>query len=231
MIVHSEVFVSSLSITFKKDVPTMKGRKKQLSISIVLLFGILLFWVGTDGFTAFTEETARTQELISTKPILPQVTLEDSYEEQYSFDVFKDKYVLMTFFYTACTTVCPILEKNVADVIDTLPEKYIGEDIMFLSISFDTERDTPDVLQQYGKYLNVNYDEWRMARVPDQDELDKLLRELGVIAIPDGEGDYQHNVAFYLIDRSGTLIDVLDYEDIDGATERIIEVIEEEEGV
>src|SRR5690625_6006066 len=132
----------------------MKGRKKQLSISIVLLFGILLFWVGTDGFTAFTEETARTQELISTKPILPQVTLEDSYEEHYSFDVFKDKYVLMTFFYTACTTVCPILEKNVADVIDTLPEKYIGEDIMFLSISFDTERDTPDVLQQYGKYLD-----------------------------------------------------------------------------
>lgn len=208
----------------------VKNRRQLISISIVIIFGISLFYIGTDGFRAFTAETARTNSLIAEQPSLPAVTLEDSLGEFYGFEAFEDKYILMTFFYTACTTVCPILERNVADIFEQVPEQYLGEDIMFLSVSFDTERDTPETLQQYGKYLGVEGENWRMARVPDNNELDHLLSNLGVIAIPDGYGDFQHNVAFYLIDPQGNLIDVMDYEDIAGATERVMEVLRAKEG-
>src|SRR5699024_11507360 len=126
----------------------IKNHQQWISILVVLLFGITLFYLGTDGFQAFTAETARTNHLIANKPSLPPVTLEDSFGEYYSFDEFSDKYILMTFFYTACTTVCPILERNVADIVEQVPEQYLGKDIMFLSISFDTEHDSPNVLQQ-----------------------------------------------------------------------------------
>src|SRR5690625_6630031 len=83
-----------------------------MSIVIVLLFGFTLYYVGTDGFVAFTAETARINKLLAEQPKLPLVTLEDSHEEMYSFDEFSNKYLLMTFIYTACTTVCPKLERK-----------------------------------------------------------------------------------------------------------------------
>lgn len=208
----------------------LKSRRQWISISLVIIFGLSLFYIGTDGFRAFTAETARTNQLINEQPALPTVTLEDGLGKTYEFDEFSDQYMFMTFFYTACTTVCPILERNVADVYEQIPDQYLGKDITFLSVSFDTERDTPETLQQYGKYLGVEGDTWRMARVPNDDELAHLLGNLGVIAIPDGQGDFQHNVAFYLIDPAGNLIDVMDYEDISGATERVMEVLQAKEG-
>lgn len=209
----------------KGVIKMLKGHETLVSIIVVIVFGFTLFFIGTDGFKAFTAETARTNKLIEQKPALPLVTLEDSLGEQYSFDEFNGKYILMTFIYTACSTVCPMLEKNVSNIYEQVPEMYLGEDIVFLSISFDTERDTPEVLARYGEFFGSDADKWRMARVPDDDELKTLLDEFGVIAIPDGEGDFQHNVAYYLVDKEGYLLDVIDFEDVEGATSRVLEVL------
>jgi len=203
-----------------------KNKNQRISITVVLIFGILLFYFGTDGFRAFTAETARTNSLIKNQPTLPLVTLEDSLKNKYSFDEFEGKYLLMTFIYTACSTVCPVLETNAAQIFEQIPEKYLGEDIVFLSISFDTERDTPEILHKYGGYFGIEGDKWRIARVPKNNDLDILLGDLGVIAIPDGQGDFQHNVAFYLIGPDGHLLDVMNFEDIDGARERIMQELE-----
>jgi|SRR5690625_717338 len=203
-----------------------KNKNQRISITVVLIFGILLFYFGTDGFRAFTAETARTNSLIKNQPSLPLVTLEDSLKNKYSFDEFEGKYLLMTFIYTACSTVCPVLETNAAQIFEQIPEKYLGEDIVFLSISFDTERDTPEILHKYGGYFGIEGDKWRIARVPENNDLDILLGDLGVIAIPDGQGDFQHNVAFYLIGPDGHLLDVMNFEDIDGARERIMQELE-----
>ncbi len=203
-----------------------KNKHQLISLSIILLFGIGLFYVGTDGFTAFTEETARTNKLIEGQPLLPKVTLEDNLEREYDFSEFEGKYVFMTFFYTSCSTVCPILEMNVSEVYDQIPEELLGEDIVFLSVSFDPERDTPEVLDRYRTYFNTDSENWRMARVKDEDELATLLDEFGVIAIPDGEGEFAHNVAFYLVNRDGYLIDVMEYDDVETATDKVLSVLE-----
>lgn len=204
----------------------IKNREKAVSILMVILFGITLFFIGTDGFQAFTAETARTNKLLKEKPALPYAILEDSLGEQYSFDEFKGRYILMTFIYTACSTVCPMLEKNVANIYEKVPARYLGEDIVFLSISFDTDRDTPEVLAHYAEFFGSDEHTWRMVRVPDDEELKTLLDEFGIIAIPDGQGDYQHNVAYYLVDREGYLMDVMDFEDVEGASIRVLEVLQ-----
>lgn len=207
----------------------MKSNKHQfIAIIFVIIFGSTLFYIGTDGFTAFTEETARTNKLIKDKPKLPDVLLEDSKNREYTFDEFNDKYILMTFIYTSCETVCPQLEMNVAEIYEAIPEKYIEEDIMFLSVSFDPTRDTPEVLERYRTFFNSDGETWRMARVPNEKDLQALLDEFSVIVIPDGEGDFQHNVAFYLVDPDGYLMDVLDFDDISGAQEKVLQVLEQE---
>lgn len=203
-----------------------KNRHQFIALAIILVFGFVLFYVGTDGFTAFTAETARTNKLIEEKPALPELTLEDSKGREYSFDEFEGKYMVMTFIYTACSTVCPQLEMNTAEIYKAIPEKYLGEDIVFLSVSFDPERDTPEILDRYRTYFGSDGEKWRMARIKDEKELKQMLDEFGVIVIPDGEGDFTHNVAFYLVDREGYLQDVIDFEDIDGAKEKVLSALE-----
>lgn len=205
-----------------------KNIYQRIAIAIVLIFGFSLFYFGTDGFSAFTAETARTNMLLKDKPKLPSVVLEDSFGDEYDFDAFEGKYMLLTFIYTACSTVCPQLEMNVKEIYEQVPEQYLGEDLMFLSISFDPERDTPEILDNYRENIGSDGDIWRMARIADEEELTATLDEFEIIVIPDGDGDFAHNVAFYLVDREGYLMDVLDYQDIEGATARVMDVLERE---
>lgn len=207
-----------------------KNRHQFIALAVIFVFGFSLFYVGTDGFTAYTEETARTKKLIEEKPLLPTITLEDSKGREYGFDEFKGKYMLITFIYTACSTVCPQLEMNVAEIYQDIPEKYVGEDIVFLSVSFDPERDTPEVLDRYRTYFGSDGETWRMARIKDENELKSMLDEFGVIVIPDGLGDFQHNVAFYLVDQEGYLMDLLDFSDVEGAKTKVLHVLEEGQG-
>lgn len=197
---------------------------------IVILFGFALFYFGTDGFKAFTAETARVNKLIDVKPKFPDVTFEDSKERKYSISEFEDKYVFITFLYTSCTTVCPQLEMNMSKVYEKIPSKYMGKDIVFLSISFDPSRDDPTTLEKYRGYFNSDGETWRMARIANQAELDSLLKAFGVIVIPDENGMYAHNSAFYLVDKKGRLVDVLDYKKIDEAANKLIDILGKEAG-
>lgn len=210
----------------------MQAKKRHtIAVIVVLLFGFALFYVGTDGFTAYTAETARVNKLMAEKPQFPNVTFEDSNQNQYSMDAFAGKYVLATFIYTSCTTVCIDLEMNMSEVYDLIPKQMIGKDLQFLSISFDPERDDPETLDTYKTmFPNADGDRWRMTRIQDPDELKQLLDEFGVIVIPDEYGNYAHNSAFYLIDPKGTLIEVMDYTKIEEAANKIVRIVGEEKG-
>jgi protein SCO1 len=206
----------------------IKNRQNTIACLLVFIFGIALFYIGTDGFRALTAETARVNQLIDEKPKFPDVTLEDSKGRKYSISEFGDKYILITFVYTSCTTVCLQLEMNMSQVYDLVPSKYIGEDIIFLSISFDPTKDDPATLDKYKDYFHSDGETWRMARISNQTELDYLLKKFGVIVIPDENGNFAHNSAFYLVDKKGSLINVMDYTKIDEAANTIVNILDNE---
>ncbi|WP_188455255.1 SCO family protein [Virgibacillus oceani] len=209
----------------------MKKHHNAIAIIVVLLFGTVLFYIGTDGFRAFTAESARTYKLLQDKPVFPSVTLEDSQNRSYTFKEFADgKYVFLTFMYTSCTTVCPQLEMNMAQVYALIPDSYIGKDIVFLSISFDPERDDPKTLAKYRTYFGSDGETWRMARITNKEELKELLDRLGVVVIPDGNGNFTHNSAFYLIGKQGHLLEMMDFTNIDEAASTVAAILNEEAG-
>lgn len=208
-------------------ISVLKNRHTTISLIVVILFGSFLFYIGTDGFKAFTAETARLNDLKKEKPVFPQITIEDSKGRTYSISELENKYVLITFLYTSCGTVCPQLEKNMAELYGRLPQ-YVGKEIVFLSISFDPTRDDPERLETYRKAFGSDGDTWRMARIVDKNELDLLLKRFGVIVIPDGNGNFTHNSAFYLVDKTGRLSEVMDYTKIEEAADKIVTLIESE---
>ena len=203
-----------------------KNWRNTAAVILSVILGVGLLFFGTDGFQAFTAESARTLKLMEEEPVFPEVVLEDSKDRVYPFTDFEGKYVLLTFIYTACSDVCPQLEMNLAEVYNQVPSKYIGEDIVFLSISFDPIRDNPETLEKYRTYFGSDGETWRMARISDQMELEDLLEEFGVIVIPDGKGNFTHNSAFYLVNKAGKLEKVMDYMKIDEAADIVVTMLE-----
>lgn len=208
----------------------IKNRRNTIACLIVLLFGCVLFFIGTDGFSAYTAETARVNQLVEEKPKFPDVTLEDSKGQKYSMSEFEDKYVLVTFMYTSCKTICLQLENNMAQVYNLVPKKYIGKEINFLSISFDPDRDDPATLDTYKEPFGADGKTWRMARISNKTELDSVIKKFGVIVIPDDSGNFTHNAAFYLVDKSGHLVEVMDFTKVDEAANKIVNILENEKG-
>lgn len=78
---------------------------------------------------------------------LPLVT-QDGRELRFYTDVLKDRVVLISFIYTNCTDVCPILMRNLREVETALGDR--SGQVRFVAISVDPEDDTPEELRKYA---------------------------------------------------------------------------------
>src|SRR5690348_7218172 len=66
-----------------------------------------------------------------------------------SLDDFRGKVVAVTFMYTSCPDICPLLTEKMAQVRDALSADF-GTRVAFVSITVDPENDTPDVLKNFA---------------------------------------------------------------------------------
>lgn len=60
-----------------------------------------------------------------------------------------DKPVVLTFFFSTCTTICPVLSAGVSALIEKLGAQA-GE-VRVVSIAIDPDHDSPEVLRAYRK--------------------------------------------------------------------------------
>lgn len=189
-------------------------RKSIYFIISIVIIGTAVLFFGTDRFQAFTAEQARRIDILQTTPTLPNVIFEDSKSETFQLSDYRGKYLLTTYIYTSCGDICPAVESNFNTIYSQLPENILGEKLQLLSISFDTERDTPHHLEHHQMLFQADGINWKMVRVPNQQELEALLERSGVIVIP-VENGFEHNAAFYLINPKGQLINIFDYDSPD----------------
>lgn len=69
-----------------------------------------------------------------------------------------ERHTMYTFVFTRCHGACPGLVSGLRHVqADSVDEGY-EDDVGLLSVTFDPEYDTPDVLEEYGTDLGVEYD-------------------------------------------------------------------------
>lgn len=122
-----------------------------------------------------------------------EVTLED----------FRGKVVAVAFVYTWCPDVCPMLTDKMARVQDALGEDF-GSDVVFMSISVDPERDTPEVLKEYAETFDADLEGWSFL-TGDPAAVREVARAYGVVVLPGGDDEIEHNTLTTLIDRHGTM--------------------------
>lgn len=82
---------------------------------------------------------------------IPNVELitQDGKPVQFYDDIVKGRIVVISFVYTTCLDICPLITARLAQAYDQLGEAA-GRDIHFVSISIDPEKDTPAKLKEHA---------------------------------------------------------------------------------
>ncbi|MDE0153073.1 MAG: SCO family protein [Gammaproteobacteria bacterium] len=137
------------------------------------------------------------------------VLLEDGQESQL-FDLMGDRLVLFSFIYTRCNDIngCPLANAVFHKLQAKLQERPdVAQATRLLSISFDPERDTPEVMQEFGQGLGGDGVDWQFLTTRDRETLEPILDDYGQYTIREydesGEytGDFAHMLRVFLIDR------------------------------
>ena len=106
---------------------------------------------------------------------------------------YHGKTLLITFFYTRCrlNDYCPRVNGNFAAVNKSLAGSGLYGKTHLLSVSFDPEHDTPEVLRSYGaayteRYSKEDFKHWEFASAP-KSQMRQLADFFGVFYEKDGD--------------------------------------------
>src|SRR5436853_689444 len=116
---------------------------------------------------------------------------------------YRGRVVAVTFIFTLCADTCPVLTPMMSFVQDQLGEDF-GEKIAFVSITVDPERDTPEVLKEYGEAFGANFAGWFFL-TGSPPTVREVTRRYGVFAAKAENGNVDHTFLTSIIDRHGIL--------------------------
>ena len=133
----------------------------------------------------------------------PPFTLTSQDNKPVSLADFHGKVVAVTFIYTGCPDICPLLTQKMVDVQDELGAVF-GAKIVFVSISLDPERDTPEVLKDYAQFWGAKPEGWSFL-TGSLEAVRDVTRRYGVFFAKKEDGSVEHSQLTTLIDADGQI--------------------------
>jgi cytochrome c peroxidase len=125
--------------------------------------------------------------------------------------LMSDKLLVLSFIYSSCSDAngCPLA----THVLDRIKNRLLegssgGDNVRFISLSFDPVQDTPDVMRAYGSgFVSEDFD-WHFLTTSSESQLQPILDSYSqsVIRDPESEdgnaGRISHILRVFLIDRN-----------------------------
>jgi protein SCO1 len=115
----------------------------------------------------------------------------------------RGKVVAITFIYTQCPDICPLLTQKMAQVQDALGADF-GAKIVFVSITFDPEHDTQAVLRDYAHAWGARRDGW-LFLTGSPTAIREVTRRYGVFFKKRKDGSIDHTQLTTLVDAKGEM--------------------------
>ena len=164
---------------------------------IALLLGI---WSGTK----FFEQTGSGRVALPTsgsadfeRRAVAPFELQDHLGRPFNLASLRGQWTLMYFGYTFCPDVCPTTLQTVGQTQRALADSEAAEELAYVFVSVDPERDTLERLAQYAPHFSPDM----LGVTGSHPQLLSLSRPLGVIYAK-VEGNDDEN---YLVDHSASL--------------------------
>ncbi len=196
--------------------PMKAGRAQKLSAALCLLVLCGFMWATwhwTQGLQIWTFESWRQRQLATGSLQAAPVRLQDAqgttavWPQAASPD--DPTVYLVDFIYTSCPTVCRALGSEYQQMQQALKAMATQDgragSVRLMSVSFDVEHDGPAQLLDHAQSMRADPSWWQMGVPTTQRDTQALMRSLGVVVLPDGDGGFVHNGAIHLLDAQGRL--------------------------
>jgi len=113
-------------------------------------------------------------------------------------ELTKGKITLMAMVYTHCPDICPMTTHNM-QLIESKLSKDELDKVRFVIITFDPNRDTPDVLKKFAEIRDINFNRWSFLSGDEQNTKEVMLK-FDIKAVPaDSSYDAEGNLSYYIV--------------------------------
>lgn len=193
--------------------------KKIYLFSGLIFFALfLIFFLFESPWTTLTKK----KETLRGRPIGGDFTLQ-SEQGPFRLSALKGSVVLIYFGFTSCPDVCPTTLSDVTAAFKKMPLQQT-EQVKFLFITVDPERDTLTKLKDYSSYFHP-------AIIPlsgSADQLEKVAQSYGAyfrkVPIKSALGyTMDHSTNIFVVDKQGVFADTIAYS---SSPDKIVEVIQ-----
>ncbi|MBN9350388.1 MAG: SCO family protein [Chitinophagaceae bacterium] len=173
---------------------------------IPLLLFFFLVACDSQPKSAFTGSVESKVSAVGTIPQESIFNLTDTFTTQdnkeVSLNQLEGKPTVMAMIFTHCTYACPRLTADVQNIEKKLGKK--AEDVNFVLVSFDSERDFPTRLNEFKKemFLDNNF----TLLHGDDDAVRTLSVLLNVQFQKNSDGDFSHSNIISVLDKKGDLV-------------------------
>lgn len=204
----------------------MSARRTALAATLALAAGLAAAHTATDGFEAFTLESARRLHALRAPAPVPDLALDLADGGRVFLSEVPGRVLLVDFIYTRCPTYCVALGSIYARLQQRLAAEIAAGQVRLVSVTFDPARDGPAELRAYRARHSADPAGWELGEPAHADELQSWLSAFGVVVIPDGLGGYAHNAAVHVIGPDRRLAAIHDLQDIDGVVKTTREILD-----
>jgi len=129
-------------------------------------------------------------------------TLHDQFGKRVSLRDFGDKVVVLTFLYSYCPDICPLITQKLYETRRLL--RGPADRVVFLAVTVDPERDTVKRLYEYSEQFDMVH-EWHFL-TGSLDELIFIWEYYWVGKVSkDEKGRVMHQAPIHLIDPQGKI--------------------------
>lgn len=117
---------------------------------------------------------------------------------------YKGHKVVMSMIFASCTYACPLIVNDMRKIEALVPEKE-RDNVKFLLVSIDPERDTPEALLDYSRRQNLNLSRWELL-TGSKSDIRSLAALLGFKYKKNDDGDYVHSNLISVFNREGEIV-------------------------
>ncbi|MFQ5949245.1 MAG: SCO family protein, partial [Nitrospiria bacterium] len=141
----------------------------------------------------------------------PDFILTDQNHNQVSLGDFKGRPRFVVFIYTHCEDVCPVVIENRKRLERDLAPS-IGGGIIFLAVTIDPERDTPEVLKRFVKKIGVETKDLYLLGGNPRD-VEKVLLDYNISVFRNRHTGHVvgHSSVGFAIDGEGVIRETLQF--------------------
>jgi len=135
--------------------------------------------------------------------------------------VLRGRPQVLLMFFAQCEYACPRLVHNVK-ALEKAMSTELRDRVDFLLVSFDSERDTPEVLRAYREKDKLEISRWTLLRGA-ADDVRELSALLGINYVKDARGQFAHSNVITVLNADGEI--VYQHQGLEDGTTKIIEML------